>query len=146
MAGSRKKLGYRDLLARATAAITTIAPEEAPTLQAAGEAVFVDIRDPRELEREGMIPGARHAPRGMLEFWIDPESPYHKAWLAEERLYVFYCASGWRSALAAEVASQMGLRCASLGGGFTAWKAAGNEVATNEIATRVSGNDVAPRG
>ncbi len=127
--GSGKPLGYRDLLARAEAAITTIAPQEAPGLHAAGEVVFVDVRDPRELEREGMIPGARHAPRGMLEFWIDPESPYHKPWLATEQLFVFYCASGWRSALAAEVAGQMGLNAASLGGGFTAWKAAGNEVA-----------------
>ncbi|VDC30796.1 rhodanese-like domain-containing protein [Pseudogemmobacter humi] len=122
-------LGYRDLLARAAARITSVAPEAAPALHTAGEAVFVDIRDPRELEREGMIPGARHAPRGMLEFWIDPESPYHKPWLAEDRLFVFYCASGWRSALAAEIAQEMGLRCASLSGGFTAWKAAGHPVA-----------------
>ncbi|MBJ2151921.1 rhodanese-like domain-containing protein [Paracoccus sp. IB05] len=129
MAEPREKLGYRDLLARANAAIVTLAPDEAAARLAAGDAVFVDIRDPRELEREGQIPGARHAPRGMLEFWIDADSPYHKPWLAEDRLYVFYCASGWRSALAAEVAGQMGLTCASLGGGFTAWKAAGHPVA-----------------
>lgn len=124
-------IGYRDLLARAEARIASVPPGEAPALHAAGAAVFVDIRDPRELEREGMIPGARHAPRGMLEFWIDPESPYHKPWLAEDRLFVFYCASGWRSALAAEIAQEMGLRCASLAGGFTAWKAAGHPVAQN---------------
>lgn len=129
MADKPEKLGYRDLLARANAVITTIAPEAARALHEAGQAVFVDIRDPRELDHEGMIPGARHAPRGMLEFWIDPDSPYHKPWLAEDRLFVLCCASGWRSALAAEVAGQMGLRCASLGGGFTAWKAAGYPVA-----------------
>ncbi|MBE2278580.1 MAG: rhodanese-like domain-containing protein, partial [Rhodobacteraceae bacterium] len=69
-------------------------------------------------------------PRGMLEFWIDPESPYHKPWFAEDKTFVFYCASGWRSLLAAEVAQQMGLRSASLRGGFSGWKKAGHPVAT----------------
>lgn len=91
--------------------------------------VLVDIRDVRELDREGMIPGAFHAPRGMLEFWIDPESPYHKPRFAEGKTYVFYCASGWRSLLAAQVAQDMGLKALSLRGGFGDWKRAGLPVA-----------------
>ena len=66
-------------------------------------------RDPRELEREGRVPGAFHCPRGMLEFWIDPASPYHKPVFAEPKRFLFYCASGWRSALAARTAQEMGL-------------------------------------
>ncbi len=122
-------LGYKDLLARADAAVTSLEPADIgrdPGL------VLVDIRDVRELQREGMIPGAHHAPRGMLEFWIDPASPYHKPWFAEDKTFVFYCASGWRSLLAAEVAQQMGLRCASLRGGFSGWKAAGLPVAPRD--------------
>lgn len=125
-------LGYKDMLARADAAVPSVEAEGALAAYKDGDTVFVDIRDPRELEREGMIPGARHAPRGMLEFWIDPESPYHKPWLATGKRYVFYCASGWRSLLAAEVAQSMGLDCASLRGGFTAWKAAGHPTAAKE--------------
>ena len=90
--------------------------------------VLVDIRDPRELERDGMIPGAFHAPRGMLEFWIDPESPYHKPKFAEPKTFVFYCASGWRSLLAARLAQEMGLDARSLRGGFSKWREAGNPV------------------
>lgn len=126
-------LGYKDLLARADATVASVEADAATLAHADPDTVFVDIRDPRELEREGMIPGARHAPRGMLEFWIDPESPYHKTWFAEGKRYVFYCASGWRSLLAAEVAQQMGLTCASLRGGFSGWKAAGHPVAAREV-------------
>lgn len=90
-----------------------------------GGVVLVDIRDPRELERDGVIPDAFHAPRGMLEFWIDPESPYHKPKFAEGKTYVFYCASGWRSLLAARLAMEMGLDARSMRGGFGEWKRAG---------------------
>lgn len=121
-------LGYKDLLARADAAVKSYEAEEAPALVGDPDVVLVDIRDPRELEREGMIPGAHHAPRGMLEFWVDPESPYHKPYFAEDREFVFYCASGWRSLLAAEVAQQMGLRSASLRGGFGDYRRAGHPV------------------
>lgn len=114
-------LGYKDLLDRADAAVTSVTTDEASKLLSDPDVVFVDIRDPRELERTGKISGAHHAPRGMLEFWIDPASPYHKPYFAEDKLFVFYCASGWRSLLATEVAQSMGLRCASLRGGFTAW-------------------------
>ena len=85
-----------------------------------------DIRDVRELEREGMIPGAFHAPRGMLEFWVDPESPYHKPVFASGKSFVLYCGGAWRSALAADTLQQMGLEpVAHLEGGFGGWKAAG---------------------
>ena len=88
--------------------------------------VFVDIRDPREIEREGTIPGAFRCTRGMLEFWIDPESPYHKPVFAQDKKFVFFCGGGWRSALAAKVAHEMGLKpVAHIDGGFAAWKKAG---------------------
>jgi rhodanese-related sulfurtransferase len=121
-------LGYKEMLAAADAEVRSVDVAEAARLREDPGVVFVDVRDPRELERDGMIPGARHAPRGMLEFWIDPESPYHKPWLAEDRLYVFYCASGWRSLLAAQVAQRMGLRSASMRGGFGDWRRANQAV------------------
>lgn len=118
-------VGFRQLLAEAEAEVTSLSPEQAQALLAAPDVAFIDIRDPRELDRDGMIPGAFHAPRGMLEFWIDPESPYHKPIFAEDRLFLFYCASGWRSLLAAQIAQRMGLRTASLSGGFGDWRRAG---------------------
>ena len=93
--------------------------------------VMVDIRDPRELERDGRIPGAFHATRGMLEFWIDPTSPYFKPVFGEDKEFVFFCAGGLRSVLAAKTAQDMGLKPVShMIGGFGAWKAAGGEVET----------------
>jgi rhodanese-related sulfurtransferase len=110
--------------------ITRIAPEEARTRHGRDDVVFVDLRDVRELEREGMIPGAFHCPRGMLEFWIDPESPYHKDVFSSGKQFVFYCNLGWRSALAADVAQQMGLeRVLDMEDGFNAWKERGLPVA-----------------
>lgn len=121
--------GYKDMMAEADAIVQSVtAPEMAGQLDG-GDVVMVDIRDPRELEREGMIPGAFHAPRGMLEFWIDPESPYHKPTFAEAKTFVFYCASGWRSLLAARLAQEMGLEARSLRGGFSEWKKDGHPVA-----------------
>jgi len=87
--------------------------------------LIVDIRDPRELEREGQLPGAFRAPRGMLEFWVDPESPYYKPALDDGRTLVLYCGSAWRSALAAAALHDMGRDdVAHMAGGFSAWKAA----------------------
>ncbi|MBH1973796.1 MAG: rhodanese-like domain-containing protein [Rhodobacteraceae bacterium] len=121
--------GYKDLMAEADVLVQSVtAPEMAGQL-GGGDVVMVDIRDPRELDREGMIPGAFHAPRGMLEFWIDPESPYHKPTFAEAKTFVFYCASGWRSLLAARLAQEMGLEARSLRGGFSEWKKDGHPVA-----------------
>ena len=91
--------------------------------------MIVDIRDPREIEREGRIPGAFSCTRGMLEFWIDPASPYHKPKFAEDKKFVFFCAGGMRSALAAQSAHRMGLKpVAHIRGGFGAWKSAGGPV------------------
>ncbi len=124
------KRGYKAMLAEATQAIRTLSVAEARRLHGTADVTFVDLRDVRELERDGMIPGAFHAPRGMLEFWIDPESPYHKPIFAEARRFVFYCSAGWRSALATKTAQDMGLPdVCHIDGGFTAWKQAGGPVA-----------------
>jgi rhodanese-related sulfurtransferase len=121
--------GYKALLDEANAVVETVPAAEAVKLAGRDDVVLVDLRDPRELEREGKIPGAFHCPRGMLEFWIDPESPYHKAVFAEDKKFVFFCAGGWRSALAARTAREMGLKpVAHVAGGFAAWKAAGGPV------------------
>lgn len=89
------------------------------------DTVIVDIRDVRELQKGGRIPGSVHAPRGMLEFWVDPDSPYYREVFGQEgKRYVLHCASGWRSALAAAALNDMGFTCAHLKGGFTAWKEA----------------------
>lgn len=123
------KVGYRELVARAEAEIKTISATEAMAVSASPEVVFVDLRDVRELWREGKIPGAVHVPRGMLEFWIDPVSPYHKPLFAEPKRFVFYCNLGWRSALAAQTAQFMGVvDVCHIGGGFTAWCEAGGAV------------------
>jgi rhodanese-related sulfurtransferase len=123
------KKGYKKLLAEAEAEIDTLLIEQALRLHGDDGVVFVDLRDPREIQRDGRIPGAFSCPRGMLEFWIDPESPYAKPVFSEPRRFVFYCASGWRSALAAKTAQDMGLpNVAHIGGGYTAWKKAGGPV------------------
>ena len=121
--------GYKALLAEANAMVETIPVADAKALAGKDDVVLVDLRDPRELEREGRIPGAFHCPRGMLEFWIDPESPYHKPVFAEDKKFVFFCAGGWRSALAARTAREMGLKpVAHIAGGFGAWREAGDPV------------------
>jgi rhodanese-related sulfurtransferase len=110
--------------------ITTYSVDEARDLHGRDDVQFVDIRDVRELEREGVIPGAFHAPRGMLEFWVDPESPYHKPVFGQNKRFVLFCAMGWRSALATKTLQDMGLPdVAHIDGGFTAWKDAGAPVA-----------------
>ena len=121
--------GYKAMLDAARAEIDNLAADKACLMQGDEDVVFVDLRDIRELGREGKIPGAFHAPRGMLEFWIDPSSPYHKDIFASGKHLIFYCASGWRSALAAKTAQDMGVRRVShIDGGFTAWKDAGGPV------------------
>lgn len=118
--------GYKAMVAEAMAEIVTLTPQQAAEKLGNPDVVFVDIRDPRELERDGLIPDALHATRGMLEFWIDPESPYHRKTFAEDREFVFYCAGGLRSALATKTAKDMGLqRLAHIEGGFGEWKKLG---------------------
>ncbi len=120
----------KSLVEEAMGLVTTYTVEQARALHGHPGVQFVDIRDVRELEREGVIPGALHAPRGMLEFWVDPESPYHREAFAQDKEFVLFCAAGWRSALATQALMDMGLeRVAHVGGGFTAWKEAGAPIA-----------------
>ena len=119
------KIGYQELIQQAMAEIETLSLKTSLDLLADTNVVFVDIRDVRELEREGMIPNALHAPRGMLEFWVDPDSPYYKPIFGEGKRLVLYCASAWRSALATQILQRMGVpNICHLEGGFTAWKKA----------------------
>jgi rhodanese-related sulfurtransferase len=114
------------LVAEAESTVGHITVETAKTLLKNEDTRFIDVRDVRELAKTGRIPGAKHCPRGMLEFWIDPQSPYHKPLFAEDVQFVFYCASGWRSALAAQTAKSMGLnQVTHLKGGISAWIDAG---------------------
>ena len=116
--------GIRQLVAEADAGIETVTVAEAQERQAQG-AVIVDLRDIRERARDGFIPGSFHAPRGMIEFWVDPDSPYFKDVFGSGRAFIFHCASGWRSALATKVVQDMGLEpVCHIGGGFGAWKKA----------------------
>ncbi|MFN3415071.1 MAG: rhodanese-like domain-containing protein [Caldimonas sp.] len=126
----RMKKGYKALVDEAMAQVTTYSVEQARAKLGDPDVCFVDVRDVRELEREGVIPGAVHAPRGMLEFWVDPESPYHRPVFAEDKEFILFCAAGWRSALATKTLQDMGLpRVAHIEGGFSAWKSAGAPVA-----------------
>lgn len=121
--------GYRALVDAADKNIETLPVEEAIKLHGNDDVVLIDIRDIRELQRDGQVPGAAHCPRGMLEFWIDPESPYHKPLFAQDKKFVFFCAGGLRSALAADMAQRMGLKpVAHIKGGFGAWKKSGGPV------------------
>jgi len=125
----RDGVGYKTLLDEANADIEAVSAETLQREIAQEDLVVIDLRDIRELQREGHLPGAVHTPRGMLEFWIDPDSPYAKPIFQEDKRFVFYCQSGWRSALACSIAGRLGLQRAShLEGGFTAWKEAGGEL------------------
>jgi rhodanese-related sulfurtransferase len=119
----------KSLVEAAEREIENLSVEQAVGLHGRDDVVLVDIRDIRELQRDGRVPGAFHCPRGMLEFWIDPESPYHKPAFAQDKTFVFFCAGGLRSALAAQTAHRMGLKpVAHIRGGFGAWKKAGGPV------------------
>jgi rhodanese-related sulfurtransferase len=126
-------MGYQQLVSSAEKDIETISIEDALALHGDDNVVFVDLRDVRELWREGYIPGAFHCPRGMLEFWIDPGCIYYKDIFACGKKFIFYCNLGWRSALAAQVSQQMGLSpVAHIAGGLDAWVKAGGPVANKE--------------
>ena len=113
----------KELVSEANEVVRTLTISEAALALKSDKYVFVDLRDFRELKREGKIPGSFSCPRGMLEFWIDPKSPYHKEVFNQNKTYVFYCASAWRSALSAKAAQEMGLTpVCHIEGGFTAWK------------------------
>jgi len=126
--------GFQKMVDEAKSRIKTLTLDEARAKHGRPDVLFVDLRDVRELEREGVIPGAVHAPRGMLEFWVDPESPYHREVFAPGRPLLLFCAAGWRSALAARSLMEMGVEpVAHLDGGFSAWKAAGAPVAAKPV-------------
>ncbi len=125
--------GVKQLCAEAEEIIETMTVEQVQAVQGDDNVQLIDIRDVRELWREGAIPGAYHAPRGMLEFWVDPDSPYAKELFQTDRKYIFFCAGGMRSALAARSVHEMGLtNVAHMAGGFGAWKKAGYPVEEKE--------------
>jgi rhodanese-related sulfurtransferase len=120
------KKGVKQLIAEAEKRTKGISIEQARVRLGEPGTVFVDIRDVRELEREGMIPGAFHAPRGMLEFWVDPESPYYKPVFTDDKTFILYCQVDWRGTLAAAALADMGMtNVLHLEGGFGEWKKAG---------------------
>ena len=116
-----------DLVAAARARITELSTEDVIAMAGDTDVVIVDLRDVRERQR-GFIPGSFHAPRGMIEFWVDPASPYHKPIFAEDKRFVFHCASGWRSALTVAALQDMGFAAAHLRDGFSDWVARGGPV------------------
>lgn len=127
--------GYDQLIAEARDKIRTLSLDEAKAKFNDPNVAFIDIRDARELERDGTIPGAFHAPRGMLEFWVDPASPYYKDIFGSGKELILYCASAWRSSLATATLQDMGLsNVAHIDGGFKAWKQAGLPV--EQVASR----------
>ena len=118
--------GFRTLVDEAMAQVTTYSVEQVAARLSDPNVQIVDIRDVRELEREGTLPGALLAPRGMLEFWVDPDSPYYKPVFGDEsKEFILFCGAGWRSALATKTLMDMGMRnVAHIDGGFGAWKKA----------------------
>ena len=121
--------GVKHLLQDANQIVTTFNVEKCKSLLNNKDYVFVDLRDYREILKDGKIPRAFSCPRGMLEFWIDPDSPYHKKFFNQDKTYIFYCASAWRSALAVKVAMEMGLSpVVHLKGGFSMWLKQGGTI------------------
>jgi rhodanese-related sulfurtransferase len=126
--------GFRVLVDEAMAQVRTYSVQQVQQRLGEPGLQIVDIRDVRELQAEGTVPGSYHAPRCMLEFWVDPESPYHKKIFADEgREFVLFCGAGWRSALAAKTLQDMGMRnVAHIDGGFTEWVKQGGPTETLE--------------
>ena len=129
---ARLKLSSAQMVAAARARIEEIETADLIADIDDPDVVIVDIRDIRERQRSGFIPGSLHAPRGMIEFWIDPESPYFKEIFGEDKRFVFHCASGWRSALTVATLQDMGFAAAHLKEGFSTWAAQGGPVAFSE--------------
>ncbi|MGB7204240.1 MAG: rhodanese-like domain-containing protein [Anderseniella sp.] len=126
-------IGIKQLLAEAKKTITEINVAQARGMIENENALLVDIRDVRELWRDGKVPDSKHVPRGMVEFWIAPDSPYHKDIFTEDRPFIFMCAGGLRSALATEIAQRMGLKPVyNLIGGFGAWRDADAPIIPHE--------------
>ncbi len=122
-------MGVKEMVAEADSRVESVSPQQLRDEQERGEALIVDVRDVRELWREGAIPESVHVPRGMLEFWADPECEYHKQFMDPGRRVILYCAAGQRSALAADALQRVGYSdVAHLAGGFAAWRADGGDV------------------
>ena len=122
-------LGIKVLCEQAEKEIETVSVDDVKGFQGDEGVVLIDIRDIRELQRDGKVPDAYHCPRGMVEFWIDPASPYHKEVFAQDKKFVFFCAGGMRSALAAQSAHRMGLKpVCHMAGGFKAWREGGGSI------------------
>ncbi len=117
-----------DMVQSARSRIEEIETPDAIAMVDDPEVVFVDLRDVRERQRSGYIPGSFHCPRGMLEFWVDPQSPYFKEIFGQDRKFVFHCASGWRSALSVALLQDMGFDAAHLREGFSTWEKHGGPV------------------
>lgn len=123
----------KQMVAEAEAAVEALDPQAAAALLGREDVQFVDLREKGELRREGEMPGAINVPRGLLEFWIDPESPYFNPALSADKKLVFFCALGWRSALATRTVQEMGFaNVCHIAGGFTAWREAGGEIKAPE--------------
>ncbi|WP_299413053.1 rhodanese-like domain-containing protein [uncultured Sulfitobacter sp.] len=116
------------MVANARARIEEIETADAIAMVNDPAVQIVDLRDPRERERTGFIPGSFHCPRGMLEFWVDPDSPYFKDVFAQDKKFVFHCASGWRSAISVATLQDMGFDAAHIKEGFSTWEKAGGPV------------------
>lgn len=125
---SKLKITAAQLVANARARIEEVETRDAIAMAARDDVVIVDLRDVRERERSGFIPGSFHCPRGMAEFWVDPDSPYFKPIFGQDKTYLFHCASGWRSAITVATLNDMGFACAHLREGFATWAAQGGPV------------------
>lgn len=128
------KMNVADMIAEARARVEEVETEALIARMEDPRLLVVDLRDIRERRREGFIPGSLHVPRGMIEFWVDPESPYFLPVFGQDRDFVLHCAAGWRSALAAATLQDMGLEVAHLKDGFDGWKLKGGPVAYPEKA------------
>lgn len=127
------KLSSAQMVESARARIEEIETKDMIAMVDDPNVVIVDIRDVRERQRSGFIPGSFHAPRGMIEFWIDPDSPYFKDVFAQDdKRYIFHCASGWRSAITVATLQDMGFEAAHLKEGFSTWEKSGGAIAYPE--------------
>jgi len=123
------RINVSQMVAAARGRIEEIEAADAIALLGDPDVVIVDLRDVRERQREGYIPGSFHCPRGMAEFWVDPQSPYYKEIFGSDAKFIFHCASGWRSAITVDTLQQMGFdNIAHIRDGFTSWQAAGGPV------------------
>lgn len=128
------KMNSAELVAQARHGLEEIGTPEAIEMFGDPDLVIVDIRDVRERQRKGCIPGSVHCPRGMIEFWVDPESPYFKEVFGQtDKKFLFHCASGWRSALTLQSLQKMGFQASHLKDGFSSWEAAGGPVEFSEV-------------